>query len=556
MTEERAPRFAVLITWLVTFLFFGTAFLLAVVIPIHAQDALTFGEWSRLISEHWHFHYAAATVQEYGRPLFYVLQGWVWGVLGFNETYGRILSGLFSVLLLGSLVWLVRDRPWGRLAAALAALALISAPVFAEQIVSGLTDIPAAALVALTGALVWGRRPEPAPAIVAGVAAALAMLAKPSALLALAGLAVAQLLLDEPWRSRLLYRVAPIAAGIGVGLVYDALQADYVHTGLRSFLQAGVNTAYYRSLADEARRYALVDGAWFGDGLRVVAFFAVAYTLLRLAGVRHRLCVVLGVPTALICSWLGPWVAAHEQSVSVGSLHSVGAAAAAVGTAVFLSIGVLSFQDAMATRRELLRFVIWALPTAIAWAVYGAYDFRLLAPAWPPLLALMVLAALPAATGFARRGALAVAVPVALFAIVVAENVYNLDGLHRSGWDELRRTDDWLDRDQTRAIVLPALSRALVVVRREMRPGDDLVSPEGAFRFFYPGHVEQSYPNSCEFLHRFRVFVLTTDEGTKRYMRDFLHVSPEPSFWAACESPHLTQLTDGSEGYAVFRVTT
>jgi hypothetical protein len=165
-----------------------------------------------------------------------------------------------------------------------------------------------------------------------------------------------------------------------------------------------------------------------------------------------------------------------------------------------------------------------------------------------------VLSALPAATAVARRGPLAVALPFALFAVVVASNVYNLDGLHKSGWDQLRRTDDWLNRDQTRAIVLPALSRSLVIVRREMRPGDSMISPEGAFRFFYPGHVAQSFPNKCEDLRPFRVFVLATDEGSKRYMQDFLHVSGEPSFWAACSSPHLTQLSDGSEGYAVFRV--
>jgi hypothetical protein len=87
-----------------------------------------------------------------------------------------------------------------------------------------------------------------------------------------------------------------------------------------------------------------------------------------------------------------------------------------------------------------------------------------------------------------------------------------------------------------------------------MRKDDLLISPEGAFRFFYPGHVEQSFPNTCEDLHRFRVFVLTTDEGSKRYMEQFLHVSGEPSFWASCTSPRLTQLTDGAEGYAVFRV--
>jgi hypothetical protein len=102
--------------------------------------------------------------------------------------------------------------------------------------------------------------------------------------------------------------------------------------------------------------------------------------------------------------------------------------------------------------------------------------------------------------------------------------------------------------------VLPAFSRALVVVRREMKPDDLLISPEGAFRFYFPGHVEQSFPNSCEFLHRFRVFVLTTDEGSQRYMRDFLHLPPEPSYWASCRQPRITQLTDGSEGYAVFRV--
>ena len=169
--------------------------------------------------------------------------------------------------------------------------------------------------------------------------------------------------------------------------------------------------------------------------------------------------------------------------------------------------------------------------------VYGAYDARLLAPAWPPLLALMVLSALPAATALARRGRLALALPFALFAIVVvASNVYNIDGLRKSGWDQLRRTDDWLDRDQTRAIVLPALSRALVIVRKQMSPGDSLLSPEGAFRFFYPGHVEQSFPNSCGNLRPFRVFVLTTDEGSKRYMEDFLHVLRSPSFWAACRA--------------------
>jgi 4-amino-4-deoxy-L-arabinose transferase-like glycosyltransferase len=553
--RETVARLPAAITWVLTALFFTTALVIAVVMPLHAQDALTFGEWSRLIAHDWHFHYPAVTGQEYGRPLFYVLQGWLWGAIGVDDTSGRILSLCFSMLLLASLAWLMREeRDWGVLAGLLAVLALLATPVFAVQMVSGLTDVPVAALVALTGALVWGRHVSVARAGFAAVAATLAMLTKPSALLALVGLALAQLLVNESWRNRLLYRVGPLCAGIGAGLVYDLTQAEFVHQGLRTFLQAGVNTDYYRTLADEARRYAVFDGNWFGDGLRVAAFFGLLYAVLRLARVRHRFAVAVGVPGALLASWLGPWYAAHQDRFAVGSLHSPGAAAAAIGTALFLVFGLTADRDAIPALGELTRFAVWALPTAAAWVLYGAYDARLLAPAWPPLLALVVLSALPAANAMARRGALTVALPFALFAVVVATNVYNLDGLHKSGWDQLRRTNDWLDRDQTRAIVMPAFSRALVIVRKQMRADDLLLSPEGAFRFFYPGRVEQSFPNSCEDLQRFRVFVLTTDGGSKRYMEDFLHVSGEPSFWAACSSPRLKQLSDGSEGYAVFRV--
>ena len=89
--------------------------------------------------------------------------------------------------------------------------------------------------------------------------------------------------------------------------------------------------------------------------------------------------------------------------------------------------------------------------------------------------------------------------------MVVAVNVYNVDRLRESGWDEVRRTsaDKWLDCDTMRAIVMPAFGRALIVARREMRPSDVLISPEGAFRFFFPGRVEQSYPLVCDQLRRF-----------------------------------------------------
>src|SRR2546426_7299236 len=217
----------------------------------------------------------------------------------------------------------------------------------AARLVSGLPDIPVAARIALAGALLWRRRPTPVRATAIGVVSALAMLAKPSALLALAGLALAQLLFGESWRSRLLYRVAPIATGLGLGLIYDLFQARYVHQSLRTFLQAGVNTDYYRTLADEARRFALLDAGWFGDGLRVAILFALVYAVLRLAGGGHRASVMVSVPAALFASWLGPWLAQREAKIAVGSLHSAGAGIVAVCTAVFLAVGALSHQDAI-----------------------------------------------------------------------------------------------------------------------------------------------------------------------------------------------------------------
>ena len=59
---------------------------------------------------------------------------------------------------------------------------------------------------------------------------------------------------------------------------------------------------------------------------------------------------------------------------------------------------------------------------------------------------------------------------------------------------------------------------------------------------------------SCSQLDGYRAFVLTTDEGSRAYMRDFLHVSGDPSYWASCKRPRLRQLTDGADGYAVFRI--
>ena len=265
------------------------------------------------------------------------------------------------------------------------------------------------------------------------------------------------------------------------------------------------------------------------------------------------------VPGVVFLSWLLPWVANRESHVTVGALANPTSVVAWLLTCAVLAAALLAPPTAVPDRRELAQFALWMLGPLVAWMTFATYDERLLSAAWPGLLGLMAVCAVPGIAALTRvRYRFVALVPVAALVLVVALNIYNIDGLQRSGWDQWRRTAAarQFDVDTTRRIVLPALSRALDVVRPQMGPTDRLLSPEGAFAFYFPGRVEQTFPIACDNLSRFRVFVLATDEGSKRYMEDFLHVSGEPSFWAACATPHLTQLSDGSEGYAVFRVDT
>jgi hypothetical protein len=309
MMRFDAERVVAAVTWTMTAIFFALALLLAILIPFHASDALTFGEWSRLISEHWGWHFSSITAQAYGRPLVYVLQGSLWNIVGFGEPSGRILSLCFSGLLAAAVAWQVRARAAGSVCGALVVLFLLSIPDFARHVAAGLTDVPTAALVAVTGAILWRVRRRRLRAVGAGAAAALAVLAKPSALLALLGLALAALFFRESWRERLLWRVAPIACGTAAALVYDETQARYAHLRLRDFLEAGVNSPYYRDLAARTRRSVLLDGSWLGSSLRVALLFALVYALLRVAAVGHRRATAIAVPAALLVSWLGPWIA-------------------------------------------------------------------------------------------------------------------------------------------------------------------------------------------------------------------------------------------------------
>jgi 4-amino-4-deoxy-L-arabinose transferase-like glycosyltransferase len=509
-----------------------------------------------LIAEHGHFDFPTVTGAAFNKPLFYVLEGELWRLIGYSDVSGRLLCAVFGGILIVSLVVIAAARSWRRFAISLACLFVLAVPVFAIQIVSTLTDVVVAAMVALTGALLYvGRGAASIRWTALFCAAALAVLAKPNAIPALAGIALSQFLGDGTLRQRIVRRVLPIVAGGAVAFTYYVVQAHQLRLGLRPFLESGVTGPYYSHLADTLRRSAILDFGWFGDTLRTVLLFSLVYAGLRLARVAHRPAVALSAAAAAVLSWLLPWIGAGEARFAVGAFSGAAAVVSWAVASAVLAAGAWAPRDAIPTARELAQLCLWVAPPFVAWAVFATYDLRFLTPAWPGLLALMTIASLPAMAALARVHLMPL-LPIVGLAAAVALNAYNLDGLGRAGWDQWRRTPSShrLELETTRSIVLPALTRALAAARPLMGDGARLFSPEGAFRFFFPGRVEQSFPVNCSDVRDYRVLVLTTDQGSKNYMEQFLHVSDDPAHWAACPSPHLTELTDGSEGYAVFAI--
>ena len=149
------------LAWGTVGLFVVTAVVVAVAFPVHASDALTYGEWSRLIASHGGFDFRAVTAAAYNKPLLYVTVGWLWRIFGYSDTSGRLLCGVFGLVLVASMVAIATARPARRFAGAVAALFVLAIPIFAVQFVSMLTDVVVAAMVALTGAVLYAVRRAP-----------------------------------------------------------------------------------------------------------------------------------------------------------------------------------------------------------------------------------------------------------------------------------------------------------------------------------------------------------------------------------------------------------
>lgn len=508
------------------------------VFPYHEWDALAYGEWSRLIAEHWRLEFPTITDQTYQRPLLYALQGAAWGVFGFSERLGRTIDLAFGVmLLLGVVAATRRLSSW--FGGAVAAVLLLIVPEFQRGVASGLTDVPVAAMIALAGVAVLRGSPT-----AIGVTACLAALTKTSALPALAGLAAASLVGDRadlPRRVRRL--VAPLGAGIAVALVYDWWEARHVHEGLIAFLRAG-STGSYTALAAQLRRQAVFGVDWLGATLRVLVLFALIYATVRaVAGVRHAAASHAALAGAAALAYLGPLIAGGFDDAAVGPFdrwsHALGFAA----LLATLAAAARAPDDAVPTRRDLQRLLLWVAPPFAVWAWSGAYDLRLLSPAWPPLIMLSALALHAAFRGSSGRLTFLVAPATATLVIAVAVGLENVDGIGKSGWNDFQSSSaGFFDLNANRKILLPDFARALDAARPVVGRDGRVFSSDGKFRFFFPGRATQSYPRTCSDLTGYAVFVLLTDGASTDYM-EANHLPSDPAYWARCQDPKLSRLT-------------
>jgi hypothetical protein len=530
--------------------FAALGILLAVTIPYHDYDSFAFGNWSRAIAEHGKIDPLWAGPLASSRPIFYELQGALWSATGISFTAGRLLSLVFALLVPIGAYALARALGLSPLVRVLAVVVVVCIPAFDQNALSGETDVPAAALVALAAAAAL--RPTAArPGLLAvGSLAAAAVLMKQTSLIPLAPLAVYLLIEARTTSPREVLRrpVGALVIGLVVGLAYDLTMALRFHLGLLDYLRTG-SGGIWAQLADETRTDALLRGDVLGSALRLPLEFALIYAVLRAARVRHRPAGVAALVVALVWGIAGPFAA----GVGNGPFATANAAFTFVGFALLLAVSAVRPVGPESTRTALVLGVL-ALPPLLVWVLASTYADRLAAPAWPALAVLVALALGAGIEALARAGFLTPLAAAVVLAVSVWMGLTTYDGFHGELWSEYRALG-WSglgDSMRTTNIVLPAIQQTLAVVEPQLGDGR-LVSQDPRFAFFLPGAVDTRTPLQCEDLRGERLFVLLTADESERAAQDAGGLAT-PGEWSRCTSPKVRQLSDGSNGYAVFAV--
>lgn len=503
----------------------------AVWVPFHATDALIYGRWSRLIELKGGIHFDGIGSGYLHRPLVYVVQGWLWQLFGFHEWIGRVWSLAFVALLVYVVFRVASADRGAALTGAIAAVLLVATPDVVSLGAAGLTDVPVAALVGLTGLLVLVPHDSRAPwltALFIAVATVLACLAKPSAYIALVGIGLALLIGSrETLVWRLIWRGVPMAVGAVVALVYAAIQAHRLGVGLISFVQGVEGTLstgvvnYYDQLNAQSRGSFIAGMEWLGPYLTLPLLFGLIYAVVRVVGQRHRMAATIAAPAAIVLSWLLPFLASSAAAGAVGP-YDTARPIAVVGTIVLFLPLWLSREcpeEEAPTRAHLARMLLWALPPTIAWIVSAPFQTRYLSPGWVPLYALIAAALWTSVRGLAAwRSARWAWVVVAVLVVLAIGDLRNLDGLGSRpdgsisasrAVRDLGVSTKWFHVDETRAAADPSLAALVDATGSALRTTGRLLTVDGRLGFYFPLRTTRGEPQRCADLRGYRTLVVT-----------------------------------------------
>jgi hypothetical protein len=520
----------------------------AVVVPYRFWDSLAFGSWSRQIaSGSGLFFDTGALLRQ--RPLFYVAQGLAWRVDG-DEWIGRLLSLSFAAVLGAAAWWLAREFTSApAMRALLPPLALgvvLASSVYATGVAAGMTDVPVAAMVGLTAAATWSDRGGRKRLVLAGLCAAAAVLAKPTALLAFAGLLPALALL---YRRAALRLSTAIVAGVAVALAYDVWQAGKLKMRLTSFLTAG-NDQFWRDRGGAARWDAFARAEWFGAGLRLIVLFGIVHALARAAGARARQALATAGVVAIAWSVLGPLIA--DGSLGYPFSGAIGVLAWLTLAGAMVAASFVAQTDPI-DRRSYAALLVWLAPTALAWEWQRADEVRHLAPAWAPLALLAASGLAVISLALARLRPVVALVPgVALGALVLA-NLVSIDGLGHHGWTALRDLgpSKWGDRAEMENFAYGPFSYELNLARENVGSSERIISSNGRLSYFFPGRVDVAYPTSCAQLGGYRFFSYLTS-GESLEFAERAGEPTDPLSWLQCSQPRLDLVGEQPGIYAAF----
>jgi hypothetical protein len=524
----------------------------AIVMPYRVWDSLAFGAWSRTIAATGSL-WDGTVALNVSRPLFYVPQGLLWRHVTEDEWIGRLLSLSFAALLVGS-VWLIATQLSSEgsarvFLAPLAVSVLLSSAVLASYAAAGMTDVPVAAASAASAAVLWSRLGAPMLVPLAALGASATILAKPSGLLALAGLALATVVLRG---RQSFWGLAGAALGVAVALAYDGWQAGRLDVALVDLLRAG-NDDFWLARGAAARWEVLAAASWVGDGARVLVLYGLGYAIARVAGGSARIALAVAAAVALVWSVVGPIASRGDLGYPFDG-GTLGIAAWLVLGSAMVAAPLFAESDPL-PRRTYLALLLWLSPIGLVWASQRPDEARLLAPAWPALALLSAAALTCASLALLRPRAWLAVAPTAAVAAIALANVVSVDGLGRNGWRSLLDLglSGWRDEAEMENFAYGPFSYHLNLARENVGEADRIVSSDGRLQYFFPGRVDVHYARACGELSGARFFSFLSS-GESLEQAELQQQPTDPIGWLQCRNPQLALVSEHAGIYEAFVV--